>query len=483
MGIVENMNDTHVNDDERWFDRADIQQVHDLLTNAGAESIWVKRLVPNNNSKQQIFLGSDPSDLAFLPLGTPQYKAPKSQKKKAGPLLIRIPVPWRWVTPNGEFNAPNANMCFYPQYPEVRFSGFLQGCKEGPSELMGESKRGHELNRCMFFGTVKDSDGENDHVVALVVGASSPAAQYVLDMDTFEKGHICPVFYESKKKVGEFSILEEALVKIMGKKIVPWRRLNSGEQIKPYIAPNAPGLTLEAELGVGENAIPGPDFDVWELKAISQKSLERRNNHRVTLFTPQPDLGWITNHTQAEFVLKYGHVSGVDENGKPNEYYFTSGDINRFDESKEGAKLNLRLVGFTDSKNYDPNGMIALYDKETGELAAGWSYLKLLEHWQRKHNRAAYVPYIKQGSGGSTTVEFGPLITLGLSTSFGLFLQAFQDCKAIYDPGDKITLKNGSWTPHPRSQFRININDINAIYQRICEIDLRTPETMQEKES
>ena len=42
--------------------------------------------------------------------------------------------------------------------------------------------------------------------------------------------------------------------------------LNDGQQVRPYIAPNAPGLTLEAELGVGENAIPGPDFDVWELK-------------------------------------------------------------------------------------------------------------------------------------------------------------------------------------------------------------------------
>lgn len=119
------MCDTHVNDDQQWYDTADIQQVRDLLARAGAESIWVKRLVPNNNSKQQIFLGNDPSDLAFLPLGTPWYRTPKSQKKKAGSPLIRIPVPWRWITPDGEFDAPNANMCFYPQYPEVRFSGFL----------------------------------------------------------------------------------------------------------------------------------------------------------------------------------------------------------------------------------------------------------------------------------------------------------------------------------------------------------------------
>lgn len=195
---------------------------------------------------------------------------------------------------------------------------------------------------------------------------------------------------------------------------------------------------------------------------------------------PPPDTGWITGQSQADFVLRYGHISGTDENGNPNEYYFTSGDINRSGENKDGAKLSLQLVGFTDAKNFDPNGMIALYDKQTGELAAGWSYLKLLEHWQRKHNRVAYVPYLREKNDGKTTVEFGPLVTLGISTSFGLFLQAFQDGKTIYDPGDKITLKDGKWTPHSRSQFRINLNDISAIYQEVREVNLRDSDSLKE---
>lgn len=142
-------------------------------------------------------------------------------------------------------------------------------------------------------------------------------------------------------------------------------------------------------------------------------------------------------------------------------------------EDKGKAGLNLRLVGFTDAKHFDPNGMIALYDKGSGGLAAGWSYLKLLEHWQRKHNRAAYVPYLREGSGDGTTVEFGPLVTLGISTGFGLFLQAFRDGKVVYNPGDKAILRNGRWTPHSRSQFRINLNDIAAIYQQVRRVDVR----------
>ena len=292
------MSDTHINNGGQWFDTAGIQQVMDLLTGAGAESVWVKRLVPNNNSKQQIFLGNDPSDLSFLPLGVPSYTPTKSRKKKAGAPVIQIPVPWRWVTPDGGYDAPNAKMCYYPQYPEVRFSGFLQGCREAPSELLNESKRGHELNRCLFFGPAPGADGRPDHVVGLVVGAPSPASRYVLDMDTFEEGRICPVRCKTKRTVGEISVLEKALAGIIGKKITPWRMMGDGRKVRPYIAPNAPGLTLEAELGVGENAIPGPDFDVWELKAIKQPSLERLSNHKVTLFTPQPDLGWITEHPQ-----------------------------------------------------------------------------------------------------------------------------------------------------------------------------------------
>ena len=49
--------------------------------------------------------------------------------------------------------------------------------------------------------------------------------------------------------------------------------------------------------------------------------------------------------------------------------------------------------------------------------------------------------------------------------------------KAVYDPGDKATLTNGKWTPHARSQFRINLNDVAAIYGEVREVDMRDPES------
>lgn len=277
------MSDTHINNGGQWFDTAGIQQVMDLLTGAGAESVWVKRLVPNNNSKQQIFLGNDPSDLSFLPLGVPSYTPTKSRKKKAGAPVIQIPVPWRWVTPDGGYDAPNAKMCYYPQYPEVRFSGFLQGCREAPSELLNESKRGHELNRCLFFGPAPGADGRPDHVVGLVVGAPSPASRYVLDMDTFEEGRICPVRYKTERTTGEISVLEKALAGIIGKKITPWRMMGDGRKVRPYIAPNAPGLTLEAERSAwGRTPSRGPT----SMYGSSRPSNSRRSNGSATTGSP-----------------------------------------------------------------------------------------------------------------------------------------------------------------------------------------------------
>ena len=87
------------------------------------------------------------------------------------------------------------------------------------------------------------------------------------------------------------------------------------------------------------------------------------------------------------------------------------------------------------------------------------------------------MPYLREDNDGNTSVDFGPLVTLGISTSFGLFLQAFKDGKAVYDPGDKATLTDGRWTPHARSQFRINLNDIAAIYGEVREVDIRDPES------
>lgn len=458
--------------DSQWYDTITIEQVRTEFVAAGAKTVWAKIMGWNNNSKNQVWLAGDPSDLSFLPLGAPTYAEGKSKKKKAGPLVAQIPVSWRWIVPGeGYFAAPDTKLCYYPQYPEVRLSGFLRGCRMAPNMLMSPTKRGAEEGRVLFFATVK-AEGDEQTTVAMVVGAPSPAAAYMRSLGADAAGRPKAVAFPGAKVQDEISVLEKALRGFVGEKIVPCRLLGDGTIVRPYYAQNAAGFTLEAEMGVGENSMPAPDFDVWELKAIKQAELTKRHNHRVTLFTPQPDRGWITEHPQVDFVLKYGHVHQTDEHGNPVAYYFTSGDFEGIGANKADARLQMRIEGFRSAKDFDLSGMIELVDRETGELAAGWSFMKLLEHWQRKHNRAAYVPYVKEGDAGSSVVEFGPLITLGISTSFGLFLHAFSEGKVVFDPGDKAVLSNGKWTPHSRSQFRINLYDIGAIYHETQLIDI-----------
>ena len=53
-----------------------------------------------------------------------------------------------WLDDDGNtYPAPKSQLILYPKYPEVRFSGFLAGCENAPSELMTQRL----ANRILFF--------------------------------------------------------------------------------------------------------------------------------------------------------------------------------------------------------------------------------------------------------------------------------------------------------------------------------------------
>jgi hypothetical protein len=63
---------------------------------------------------------------------------------------------------------PNQKLILYPKYPEVRFSGFLVGCKNAPSDLMAHRIPG----RILFFGVSR-----NGTVLGYVAGSDSEVAK------------------------------------------------------------------------------------------------------------------------------------------------------------------------------------------------------------------------------------------------------------------------------------------------------------------
>src|SRR5690242_10833694 len=100
----------------------------------GANRIFAKKLRPNDNSKNQIYLGSDFSALNIFPHGdiyvdTEEKAGSKQDRPKAD-------VEFFWVDGNGKHRAAGANLILYPDYPEVRLSGLLKGCRPSPSALI-----------------------------------------------------------------------------------------------------------------------------------------------------------------------------------------------------------------------------------------------------------------------------------------------------------------------------------------------------------
>lgn len=474
-----------------WYDTITLDGVLQMFENVGAHAVWAKYLMRNNNSKNQVYVASRINQLAFLPLGEPIYAPGSSNKPKVSSSkrkreLVRIPLRWTWIAEDGdEYLAPQAAFSYYPQYPEVRLSGMVAKCKAAPSELFNIKHHGHDEGRVLFLGVIGNPDDPDSHIAAITTGKNAPASQEVVALDSFTPGSLFSVPLPASTKeperntnaevpsveIDEFSVLNTALSRIVGYPIIPWHLRNDGTREDPYRSPNAPGLTLEAELGVGENAIPGPDFDIWELKAYKVDDFQKpSNSHRITLFTPQPDFGTITDMGQAAFVETYGHVNEQYAGRGIERYDFTTKDFNDIGQDDPTVAMELRVFGM-DGDSYSMGGSISLVDRITGAIVAGWSFPKLLGHWQRKHDRAAYVPYRLLGSKDDYCVEYGTDVLLGKDTDFGMFLNAFQEGKIIFDPAFHITKReDGSWQPKSRSQFRIALGNLDAIYESVRKV-------------
>ena len=164
------------------------------------------------------------------------------------------------MLPNGQLTeAPNAQLILYPQYPEVRFSGFLKGCVAAPSDLMA----GRMAGRILFLG-VTSARG----VVGFVVGAKSEIAGEFRAMNLEPTDGVftelalpsIPSGTDSRDKLlGE-------LHRINQKGWIDSKQLDSSGVLKPCNASQCGGFTLEAELGIPKNSYTEPDFLGWEVK-------------------------------------------------------------------------------------------------------------------------------------------------------------------------------------------------------------------------
>lgn len=426
---------------------SDLAAVLRRFSELGAVKAFCKPLAENDNSKQQIYLGGNLDAVQMFPLR--EIEADSNGKDST----YKAKLDFYWIAPDSSECAHGAQLILYPQYPEVRLSGFLRGCKHAPNEFLRPVPKEHRQHnngtdgRVLFFGVTAAG-----LTLAYLAPAGSCIARELLCRvaeNEFSQESVffnLPLFGRNSR-----SILLDRLAQIRDYGWQPSIKLNNQGEVKPYNARNGGGYTLEALLGVIPNGRAEPDFMGWEIKAHS--------GSRITLMTPEPTGGMYGERGVKAFVTRFGSPTGDDT------LYFTG--THRAGMRNEKTGLSLVVRGFNPSRKLieDVNGAVEL-QTDNGDCAAAWSFADLMIGWNKKHAQAAYVSYESEKLLAPAYRYFSPAL-LGEGTDFNRYLSALASGLIIFDPGSKVmNASTAKSTVKARSQFRTSTQHLSALYEK-----------------
>lgn len=424
-----------------------LQNLKKIFAGKGCKKLYVKRLSPNDNSKNQVYLGGSFEILNIFPISEIKTEEAGDWNRER----FKASINFSWIREDGNvYPAPNSQFILYPKYPEVRFSGFLARCENPPSELMTQRL----ADRLLFL-----SISEKGEILGFVTTPDSEIAQEFNSIPFDEEIGIfkvidLPITVNNKQR-----LLEE-LYRIYELDWITSKRLDSSGNVLPCNASNCGGYTLEAELGITPNGYSEPDFLGWEVKQFGVANFKRINSSVITLMTPEPTDGFYKTEGTDKFLLKYGYA---DKTGREDRINF--GGIHKAGIRHNSTNLELQLIGFDleSGKIRNTNGRIALVDTDGIETAC-WSFSSMLLHWNRKHNQACYVPSLSENNE-VRKYKYGNQIILGMGTDFQLFLKQMAIGNIYYDPG--IKMENVSTKPKikKRSQFRMKSQFLGNLYK------------------
>ena len=428
-----------------------------LFSDNNCETVYIKKLVKNNNSKQQIYVAQgDTQILNVFPVKEFRSVLHSAAKKET----FHATCNFVWLDDEGnKFIAPNAKFILYPKYPEVRFSGFIQGCKKAPSEILNNLSEG----RLLFFGISRSNE-----IIGYASDTGSEISNEFLSLKNVPMiGILYSLAIENRKIILDTKPqLLQKLKEIYTKGWILSKQLKPGFIIAPCNESRCGGLTLEAELGIIQNGKSEPDYLGWEIKQFGVKKLHLINSSRITLMTPEPDGGLYKEKGGIDFVKSYGYQSISNSERMDFTGYHKCGIL----QNKSGLTLNIEGFDFVKNKIVDANGGIYLSDKK-GNVAASWSFSKMLTHWNKKHAKASYVPSLLN-KNPSRQYKYSNNIILGEGTDFSFFINNIASGKIFYDPGIHIDNISTKAVLKPRSQFRISSKFISNLYSSIDTIDL-----------
>lgn len=445
---------------EKWLSEIDLATVFAMLRDNGVTETLYKVLPRNANSKNQVYLASDLSQLGKIPSGEVTAHESTSNRSGKQEAVFRSALDFYWLDENGQpQRAPYAQLIFYPQYPEVRLSGFLRGCKRPPSSLWVKEKRGEVPDRLLLLGI-----GNNRRVVAITLPPESPAAMEIRAGEphgAYGALNILSMSGQDVKDEGDgYLALMRELCGIHRRGWVPSARLDGSGILVPCNATNCNGNTLESLLGIRSNGYSSPDFRSWEIKARQVPNVDRPGTSVVTLFTPEPVAGIYVDEGVENFIRRYGYLDALGRGDRMN-----FGGIYRVgSQANSRTGLRLALDGFcAENGKFRSDGAVQLLDGND-IVAAAWSFAKLMDHWKKKHAHAAFVPS-QASKGDDRKYRYGRNVLLGEGAEFSRFLQAVCSGKIYYDPGIKLEgISTNRPTYKRRSQFRVNSKDLGSLY-------------------
>jgi hypothetical protein len=431
-----------------------LKKLKSLFIDNGCTKIYIKKLSPNDNSKNQVYFGGSFEILNILPISEIKTEEAGDWNKER----FKASINFAWIGEEGNlYPAPNAQLILYPKYPEVRFSGFLAKCQKPPSELMAQRL----ADRFLFFGVSK-----NGTVLGFVTAPDSELSSEFLNTKSVLSHGVFKVIELPQVANNRVKLLNE-LLRIHQLGWINSKRLDGQGNILPCEAPNCGGYTLEAELGITPNGYSEPDFLGWEVKQFGVDNFAKINSAIITLMTPEPTDGIYKTEGTEAFLRKYGYP---DKTGREDRINF--GGVHKAGIIHPSTKLEMQLIGFDieTGKIRNANGRISLVDLEGNETAS-WSFSSMLLHWNRKHNQACYVPSLSE-TENDRQYKYGNNIILGTGTDFQLFLRQMAIGNIYYDPG--IKMENVSTKPKikKRSQFRIKSQHLPNLYKENEVIDI-----------
>ena len=447
-----------------------LENITKLFSDFGISNIYVKKLAPNDNSKNQPYFGAHLTDLPFIPTGdlvTSDTTSKKTSDKKRQ-IKYQASLDLVWINADGAFYpASNAKLIYYPQYPEVRFSGFLKGSEVKLSEWMSPQKQGRSHGRWLMMGV-----GPDKRVYTYLVTPECSLSKELENTNLVEVTSVFGQVDNSKTGVTNTRIaLLEKLLEINDMGWISGQRLKSDGAPISYKAANGGGYTLESLLRIIPNGTSEPDYLGWEVKQFGVKRFPRIGAKPTTLMTPEPNGGYYRLHGASDFVRAFGYP---DRKGVPDRMNFGGRHLAGKECSATNLTMNIEGFDFVNSLITDAKGAITLTD-EKNVVAASWGFSKIMDHWKRKHSQAVYVPCVMRASqSGGREYSYGSNVELGIGTTFEMFLSAIIEGKVYYDPG--IKLENASSKNSKikaRSQFRVNHSNISSLYKALEFIDLQ----------